>query len=66
MSRWIWAVGVVVVFVGLAFVMPAVAKLRELGVGEQAGFLTMGVVVMLAGLAGVGYGLMKGRGRVLS
>lgn len=65
MWRWIWIVGVLGVLVGMGFVLPAVAKLRNpapimredrFGIGV---LLPFGVVVTLLGLGLFGYGLLR-------
>ncbi len=58
MSRWFWLVAVVAVFVGPALVMPAVAHFNQQGIMPWAP-LMLGVVITLAGLGGVGYGIMR-------
>jgi hypothetical protein len=65
MWRWLWIVGVLGVFVGMGFVLPAVAKLRNpapimpydrFGIGV---LLPFGVVVTLLGLGLFGYSLLR-------
>ena len=66
MWRWLWIVGVLAVFVGMGFVLPAVAQLRSpapimpdnrFGIGV---LLPFGVVVTLLGLGLFGYSLLRG------
>ena len=65
MWRWLWLVGLVVAYVGLGFVLPAVAQLRSpdpimpnqrFGIGV---LLPFGVVVTLLGLGLFGYSLLR-------
>lgn len=65
MWRWIWIVGVLAMFVGMGFVLPAVAQLRSpapimpndrFGIGV---LLPFGVVVTLAGLSLFAYSLLR-------
>jgi hypothetical protein len=65
MWRWLWIVGVLAVFFGMGFVLPAVAKLRNpapimlddrFGIGV---LLPFGVVVTLLGLGLFGYSLLR-------
>jgi hypothetical protein len=58
MSRWLWIVAVVAMFVGPGFIMPAVAKFNQIGVMPIFPLL-VGIVITLAGLGTVGYGLKK-------
>ena len=66
MWRWLWIVGVLAVFVGMGFVLPAVAQLRSpapilpdnrFGIGV---LLPFGVVVTLLGVGLFGYSLLRG------
>lgn len=65
MWRWLWIVGILTVFVGLGFVFPAAAKLRNpapilpndrFGIGV---LLPFGVVVTLLGVGLFGYSLLR-------
>jgi hypothetical protein len=65
MWRWLWVVGVACVFVGIGFVLPAVAQLRSpapimpdnrWGIGV---LLPFGVVVTLLGASMFGYSLLR-------
>lgn len=65
MWRWLWIVGVLAIFVGVGFVLPAVAKLRDpapilpndrFGIGV---LLPFGVVVTLLGFGLFGYSLLR-------
>ena len=65
MWRWLWIVGVVAAFVGMGFVLPAVAKLRDpapimpndrFGIGV---LLPFGVVLTLLGLGCFGYSILR-------
>ena len=53
--------GVVLVMVGLAFVFPAVAQLRDTGVmtGLSVGLFLLGLVLTLGGAVGVVYASMR-------
>jgi hypothetical protein len=64
MWRWLWIIGVLGVFVGVGFVLPAVAQLRDpapimasdrFGIGV---LLPFGVVLALVGLCLFGYSLL--------
>lgn len=65
MWRWLLAVGLVAVLVGLGFVMPAVAQLRDQGHLGALGvsLLVLGVVVTLGGLGSLGFGVRALRTR---
>jgi hypothetical protein len=56
-KSWMIVGGVVGVLVGMAFVMPALAQLRDLGVmtGLEAALLFFGVVLTLGGVAAIGW-----------
>jgi len=65
MGRWLWIVGLLAAFIGVGFVLPAVAKLRNpapimpndrFGIGV---LLPFGVVVTLLGLGLFGYSLLR-------
>jgi hypothetical protein len=65
MRRWLWIVGVLAVFVGVGFVLPAVQQLRNpapilpnerFGIGV---LLPFGVVVTLLGLGFFAYSLFR-------
>jgi hypothetical protein len=65
MWRWLWIVGLLGVFIGIGFVMPAVAQLRDpapimasdrFGIGVLFPF---GVVVTLLGLCLFGYSMVR-------
>lgn len=65
MWRWFWIVGLLAVFVGVGFVVPAVAKLRDpapimpndrFGIGV---LLPFGVVVTLLGVGLFGYSMVR-------
>ena len=58
MSGWFWLFAVVAVLVGPALVMPAVAHFNQQGIMPWAP-LTIGVAITLAGLGGVGYGVVR-------
>lgn len=58
MSRWFWLVAVFAVFFGPAILLPALALLREHGELQWVP-LALGVLITLAGLGGVGYGIMR-------
>jgi hypothetical protein len=58
MSRWFWWAALFAVFFGPAIVLPALAKFRDHG--ELLFFpLTLGILITLAGLGGVLYGVVK-------
>jgi hypothetical protein len=65
MRRWLWIVGVLAVFVGMGFVLPAVQQLRNpapIMPNERFGIgvlLPFGVVVTLLGLGLFGYSLFR-------
>jgi hypothetical protein len=56
-KTWMAVGGVVGVLVGLAFVMPALAQLRDLGVmtGLEVALLFLGVALTLGGVAAIGW-----------
>lgn len=65
MWRWLWIVGLLAVFVGMGFILPAVAQLRSpapimpndrFGIGV---LLPFGVVVTLLGVGLFGYSLTR-------
>lgn len=58
MSRWFWLLAVIAVFVGPAFVMPAVAKFQQQGEMTWA-LLMLGLAITLAGLGGLAYGVFR-------
>jgi hypothetical protein len=51
--------GLVGVFVGLGFVLPALAKLKSYGAIPTCALLFFGVVMMTGGLGGVVYNLIR-------
>jgi hypothetical protein len=65
MWRWLWIVGILAMFVGMGFVLPAVAQLRSpnpIMPNDRFGIavlLPFGVVVTLGGLGLVGYSLLR-------
>jgi hypothetical protein len=65
MWRWLWIMGVLAVMVGMGFVLPAAAKLRNpdpIMPGDRFGvgvLLPFGVVVTLLGLGFFGYSLLR-------
>jgi hypothetical protein len=67
-SMWRWlllVLGVIAILVGLGFVMPAVAHLRDQAneVGMAVALLTLGLVLTMGGLASLGYGIKALRTR---
>jgi hypothetical protein len=58
MSRWLWIVAVVAIFVGPGLIMPAVAKFNQAGILPVFPLL-IGVLILLSGLGTVGYGLKQ-------
>jgi hypothetical protein len=58
MSRWLWLLAVVAIFVGPAFIMPAVAKFNQAGV-LTIFHLLLGIAITLAGLGLAGYGIKR-------
>lgn len=67
MWRWLLLVGVVALFVGPGFVMPAVAQFRNNGAEGQvvltSALLTLGIVLTLAGVGSIVYGVKSYRTR---
>jgi hypothetical protein len=58
MSAWLWYFGVLAIFSGPAFILPAMAKYKAGGV-LQILPLVIGAAITLAGLAVVGYGIKR-------
>lgn len=58
MSRWLWVLAIVSIFVGPAFIMPAVALYRDAGV-LQLFPLILGAIITLSGFAITGYGIRQ-------
>jgi hypothetical protein len=58
MSAWWWYSGVLAIFTGPAFILPAMAKYKAGGV-LQILPLVIGAAITLAGLAVVGYGIKR-------
>lgn len=65
MWRWLWIVGVLAMFFGVGFVLPAVARLRDPAPIMESGrfgigvLLPFGVVVTLLGFGLVAYSLLR-------
>jgi hypothetical protein len=59
MWRWLFVLGCVAILVGLGFVFPALAQLRDQGhlIGLEIGLLILGVLLTLGGLASLGWGI---------
>ena len=65
MWRWLFALGCVAILVGLGFICPALAQLRDQGrlIALEVPLLILGVVLTLGGLGSVGYGIKAYRMR---
>jgi hypothetical protein len=50
MSRWLIVVAVLAILVGMGFIMPAVAKLNEMGVAVHLLPYTLGMLMTVAGV----------------
>jgi hypothetical protein len=65
MWRWLWILGVLAMFVGMGFVLPAVAKLRDptpIMPNDRFGLAVLfpfGVVLTLFGLGFFGYSMLR-------
>jgi hypothetical protein len=58
MSAWMWYLGVLAIFTGPAFILPAMAKYKA-GGALQILPLVIGAAITLAGLAVVAYGIKR-------
>lgn len=58
MSRWLWLISVLAIFVGPGLVMPAIAHLNQVGTLPLLPLL-IGVLITLTGVGLVGYGLKQ-------
>ena len=65
MWRWLLVLGCVAILVGLGFVFPAIAQLRNQGtqIGIAVTLLIFGLAVAAGGLASLGYGIKAFRTR---
>ena len=57
--------GLAAIFVGLGFVMPSLAKLRQYEALSTAGLLLTGVLLVLAGVAAIAYSFSGPRRRAI-
>ncbi len=63
MSRWLWFVAVLAIFVGPGLVMPAIAHLNQAGTLPLLP-LAIGILITLAGIGLAGYGLKQRFARI--